>query len=91
MGFPLAGPDDDISELLSRNLLQQHSESKGYHFAFSKTTGTGESAYDVNPSHSIIDSFWDKNQPCNFLDHPSLMNEPIPLPYIQKRSKVKKN
>ena len=25
MGFPLAGPEDDISELLSRDLLQQHS------------------------------------------------------------------
>ena len=28
MGFPLAGPEDDISELLSRDLLQQHSGGK---------------------------------------------------------------
>ena len=60
MGFPLAGPDDDISELLSRDLLQRHSGEKGYHFsAFSKTSGPEEPTYDDEPTRSIINQMWE--------------------------------
>ena len=91
MGFPLAGPDDDISELLSRDLLQQHSEDKGYHFsAFSKAAGPSGPAYGDDPSHSIIDQMWDQSQPSSFLDHPLLPSGPIPLPYRGDKNKARK-
>ena len=44
MGFPLAGgPNDDISSLLSREMLQNHLEkSRGYAAA-----AAGKSSYDA--------------------------------------------
>ena len=69
MGFPLAGPEDDISELLSRDLLQQHSGGKQYTRAQrSKLNNSlNKFEYDEDPLNSIIDQMWDGNLPGGLL------------------------
>ena len=69
MGFPLAGPEDDISELLSRDLLQQHSGGKQYTRAqrSNLNNSLNKFEYDEDPLNSIIDQMWDGNLPGGLL------------------------